>query len=61
MHNKYLRKLGEVQSRKMQSHEGRVGMKVCVTRAVAYIGSWLVKNLLQRGYTVISTLKNPIM
>jgi bifunctional dihydroflavonol 4-reductase/flavanone 4-reductase len=42
----------------MQSHEGRVGMKVCVTGAGGYIGSWLVKNLLQRGYTVNATLRN---
>jgi len=43
----------------MQSHEGGEGMKVCVTGAGGYIGSWLVKNLLQRGYTVNGTLRNP--
>jgi bifunctional dihydroflavonol 4-reductase/flavanone 4-reductase len=34
-------------------------MKVCVTGAGGYIGSWLVKSLLQRGYTVSATLRNP--
>jgi bifunctional dihydroflavonol 4-reductase/flavanone 4-reductase len=34
-------------------------MKVCVTGAGGYIGSWLVKNLLQRGYTVNATLRDP--
>lgn len=34
-------------------------MKVCVTGAGGYIGSWLVKLLLQRGYTVHATLRNP--
>jgi bifunctional dihydroflavonol 4-reductase/flavanone 4-reductase len=34
-------------------------MKVCVTGAGGYIGSWLVKSLLQRGYTVNATLRNP--
>lgn len=43
----------------MQSHEGGEGMKVCVTGAGGYIGSWLVKNLLQRGYTVNATVRNP--
>jgi hypothetical protein len=29
--------------------------------SMGYIGSWLVKNLLQRGYTVNATLRNPSM
>eukprot|EP00253_Pinus_taeda_P001906 PITA_01906 len=43
----------------MQSHEGRDGVKVCVTGAGGYIASCLIKNLLQRGYTVNATLRNP--
>ncbi|GLJ27294.1 hypothetical protein SUGI_0535730 [Cryptomeria japonica] len=33
--------------------------RVCVTGASGYIGSWLVKNLLERGYTVNATLRDP--
>ncbi|KAM1127610.1 hypothetical protein ACFX2I_037554 [Malus domestica] len=32
---------------------------VCVTRASGYIGSWLVKLLLQRGYIVRATVRDP--
>lgn len=32
---------------------------VCVTGAAGYIASWLVKLLLQRGYTVKATVRNP--
>ncbi|KAM1607820.1 hypothetical protein ACFX1Z_028349 [Malus domestica] len=32
---------------------------VCVTSASGYIGSWLVKLLLQRSYTVIATVRDP--
>ncbi|XP_047945510.1 phenylacetaldehyde reductase-like isoform X2 [Salvia hispanica] len=32
---------------------------VCVTGASGYIASWLVKLLLQRGYTVRATVRNP--
>lgn len=30
----------------------------CVTGASGYIGSWLVKSLLERGYTVHATLRD---
>ncbi|KAM7513469.1 hypothetical protein LguiB_012344 [Lonicera macranthoides] len=32
--------------------------KVCVTGAARYLGSYLVKKLMERGYTVHVTLKN---
>ncbi|KNA23414.1 hypothetical protein SOVF_024980 [Spinacia oleracea] len=38
------------------SREGKV---VCVTGASGYIASWLVKLLLQRGYTVNATVRDP--
>ncbi|GAU22587.1 hypothetical protein TSUD_93550 [Trifolium subterraneum] len=38
------------------SCEGKV---VCVTGASGYIASWLVKFLLQRGYTVRATVRDP--
>lgn len=31
----------------------------CVTGATGYIGSWLVKLLLERGYKVQATVRNP--
>lgn len=34
---------------------------VCVTGASEYIGSWLVKNLLERGYTVNVILNDPVV
>ncbi|KAK3035176.1 hypothetical protein RJ639_034564 [Escallonia herrerae] len=34
------------------------GKTVCVTGAAGYIASWLVKFLLQRGYTVKASLRN---
>nr|QCU55202.1 cinnamyl alcohol dehydrogenase [Camellia fraterna] len=36
-----------------------VGKTVCVTGASAYIASWLVKFLLQRGYTVKASVRDP--
>ncbi|XP_062229999.1 cinnamoyl-CoA reductase 1-like [Phragmites australis] len=35
------------------------GKTVCVTGAGGYIGSWIVKLLLERGYTVRGTVRNP--
>jgi nucleoside-diphosphate-sugar epimerase len=32
---------------------------VCVTGASGYIASWVVKILLQRGYTVKATVRDP--
>ncbi|KAL5571387.1 hypothetical protein UlMin_020984 [Ulmus minor] len=32
--------------------------KVCVTGGTGFVGSWLVKKLLERGYTVHATLRN---
>jgi nucleoside-diphosphate-sugar epimerase len=36
-----------------------VGTTVCVTGASGFIASWLVKLLLERGYTVRGTIRNP--
>lgn len=33
--------------------------KYCVTGATGYIGSWLVEALLQRGFTVHATVRDP--
>ncbi|EEF44595.1 phenylacetaldehyde reductase isoform X2 [Ricinus communis] len=38
------------------SGEGKV---VCVTGGSGYIGSWLIKHLLQKGYTVKATVRDP--
>ena len=35
------------------------GKVVCVTGASGYIALWLVKLLLQRGYTVKATVRDP--
>jgi len=35
------------------------GKVACVTGASGYIASWLVKFLLQRGYTVKATVRDP--
>lgn len=35
------------------------GQTVCVTGAAGYIASWLVKQLLEKGYTVKGTVRNP--
>ncbi|XP_073226928.1 cinnamoyl-CoA reductase CAD2-like isoform X2 [Cicer arietinum] len=40
----------------MSSGEGKV---VCVTGASGFIASWIVKFLLQRGYTVRGTVRDP--
>ncbi|KAG5563417.1 hypothetical protein RHGRI_005989 [Rhododendron griersonianum] len=38
--------------------EIRNSIKVCVTGGSGYIASWLVKKLLEKGYTVHATLRN---
>ncbi|XP_048335704.2 cinnamoyl-CoA reductase 1 [Ziziphus jujuba] len=35
------------------------GQTVCVTGAGGFIASWIVKHLLERGYTVKGTVRNP--
>uniref|UniRef100_A0ACD5Y1B2 Uncharacterized protein n=2 Tax=Avena sativa TaxID=4498 RepID=A0ACD5Y1B2_AVESA len=35
------------------------GLTVCVTGAGGYIGSWIVKLLLEKGYAVRGTVRNP--
>ncbi|XP_051151919.1 putative anthocyanidin reductase isoform X2 [Andrographis paniculata] len=42
-----------------ETHKMGNGKTYCVTGATGYIGSWLVKSLLQRGCTVHATLRNP--
>ncbi|KAK2984774.1 hypothetical protein RJ640_004599 [Escallonia rubra] len=39
--------------------ESKVEMTYCVTGATGYIGSWLVKSLLQRGCRVHATVRDP--
>jgi cinnamoyl-CoA reductase len=36
-----------------------VGKTICVTGASGFIASWLVKLLLERGYTVRGTIRKP--
>ena len=50
-YNKKLRK----KNREMSETE----KVVCVTGASGYVASWLVKFLLQRGYTVRATVRDP--
>ena len=38
---------------------GSTGKVVCVTGASGYIASWIVKLLLQRGYTVRASVRDP--
>lgn len=37
--------------------EGGVKGKVCVTGGTGFIGSWLVKRLLEDGYSVTTTVR----
>ncbi|XP_057864115.2 dihydroflavonol 4-reductase [Cryptomeria japonica] len=43
----------------MADEGNQTAKKVCVTGAGGYIGSWLVKNLLLRGYTINATVRDP--
>ncbi|GMN26268.1 hypothetical protein TIFTF001_001233 [Ficus carica] len=43
----------------MSNLTGVAGKVVCVTGASGYIASWLVKFLLQRGYTVRASVRDP--
>jgi nucleoside-diphosphate-sugar epimerase len=43
---------------KMEENIISINSRVCVTGASGYIGSWLAKKLLEKGYTVHATLRN---
>ncbi|XP_027926917.1 putative anthocyanidin reductase isoform X1 [Vigna unguiculata] len=45
--------------KKKQKKSGEEARRFCVTGATGYIGSWLVETLLQRGYTVHATVRDP--
>jgi hypothetical protein len=42
----------------MAEEQRSSGVRVCVTGGAGFIDSWLVKKLLERGYTVHATLRN---
>ncbi|RVW76604.1 hypothetical protein CK203_048690 [Vitis vinifera] len=46
----------EAEFRDSESGQGKV---VCMTGASVYIASWVVKHLLQCGYTVKDTVRDP--
>lgn len=43
----------------MEERNEMKGKTYCVTGATGYIGSWLVKSLLERGYRVHATFRSP--
>lgn len=49
----------EMEDRNETKAEKKKTTTYCVTGSTGYIGSWLVKYLLQKGYTVNATLRNP--
>lgn len=38
---------------------GSIAETVCVTGASGFIGSWLIMRLLERGYAVRATVRDP--
>jgi nucleoside-diphosphate-sugar epimerase len=42
----------------MEERNDSNGVRVCVAGGAGFIGLWLVKKLLERGYTVHATLRD---
>lgn len=46
---------------KQRKEKENIEKRVCVTGAGGYVASWLVKDLLSKGYFVHGTVRDPCM